>query len=79
MYMWPLTSVLCSAPKPLSLHGPLEQGGPGKRHQPDRASYFLASLLPLDEKPECFAEAGKMEPNQLLDGFGPLQPAVAVH
>lgn len=28
---------------------------------------------------KCFAEAGKMEPNQLLDGFGPLQPAVAVH
>ena len=28
---------------------------------------------------KCFAKAGKMEPNQLLNGFGPLQPAVALH
>lgn len=28
---------------------------------------------------QCFAKAGKMEPNQLFNGFGPLQPAVAVH
>lgn len=28
--------------------------------------------------PQCFAKAGKMEPNHLLNGFGPLQPAVAM-
>lgn len=28
---------------------------------------------------QCFAKAGKMEPNQLFNGFGPLQPAVAMH
>lgn len=28
---------------------------------------------------QCFARAGKMEPNRLFNGFGPLQPAVAVH
>lgn len=28
---------------------------------------------------QCFAKAGKMEPNHLFNGFGPLQPAVAMH
>lgn len=28
---------------------------------------------------QCFARAGKMEPNRLFNGFGPLQPAVAMH
>lgn len=38
-----------------------------------------ASSRPVDPGAECFAKAGKMEPNQLFDGFGPLQPAVAAH
>jgi len=32
-----------------------------------------------EREAKCFAKAGKMEPNQLFNGFGPLQPAVAVH
>lgn len=28
---------------------------------------------------QCFAKAGKMEPNHLFNGFGPLQPAVGLH
>lgn len=33
---------------------------------------------PGTANPQCFAKAGKMEPNHLLNGFGPLQPAVAM-
>lgn len=33
---------------------------------------------PEAANPQCFAKAGKMEPNHLLNGFGPLQPAVAM-
>lgn len=39
-------------------------------------------LTVLDPQPaalQCFAKAGKMEPNRLFNGFGPLQPAVAMH
>ena len=36
-------------------------------------------LVPEDPGAKCFAKAGKMEPNQLFNGFGPLQPAVAAH
>lgn len=35
--------------------------------------YFSETVIP-----QCFAKAGKMEPNHLLNGFGPLQPAVAM-
>ncbi|KAB5546393.1 hypothetical protein PHYPO_G00071520 [Pangasianodon hypophthalmus] len=41
------------------------------------AAVSSSTTVPLI--PECFAKAGKMEPNQLFYGFGPLQPAVAVH
>lgn len=34
--------------------------------------------IPETANPQCFAKAGKMEPNHLLNGFGPLQPAVAM-
>lgn len=33
----------------------------------------------LNQQRQCFAKAGKMEPNRLFNGFGPLQPAVAMH
>lgn len=33
---------------------------------------------PGTANPQCFAKAGKMEPNHLFNGFGPLQPAVAM-
>lgn len=43
-------------------------------------AHFTAVLLCAAETkiPQCFAKAGKMEPNHLLNGFGPLQPAVAM-
>ncbi|KAM7404220.1 hypothetical protein PAMP_011587 [Pampus punctatissimus] len=40
---------------------------------------FNSVHLLTQAQPKCFAKAGKMEPNQLFNGFGPLQPAVAVH
>lgn len=45
--------------------------------------FQASSLLPVtssgpDSTLKCFAKAGKMEPNHLLNGFGPLQPAVAM-
>lgn len=45
------------------------------------SSSFFSTLSPFgpDSPLKCFAKAGKMEPNQLFNGFGPLQPAVAVH
>lgn len=38
----------------------------------------VAMSIPDTVIPQCFAKAGKMEPNHLLNGFGPLQPAVAM-
>lgn len=38
----------------------------------------LFAVPPQTVIPQCFAKAGKMEPNHLLNGFGPLQPAVAM-
>ena len=45
------------------------------------SSSSLSTLSPVgpDSPLKCFAKAGKMEPNQLINGFGPFQPAVAVH
>ena len=45
------------------------------------SSSSLSTLSPVgpDSPLKCFAKAGKMEPNQLFNGFGPFQPAVAVH
>lgn len=42
--------------------------------------HFTAVPMSASETviPQCFAKAGKMEPNHLLNGFGPLQPAVAM-
>lgn len=44
--------------------------------------HFPSTALPMSVRetviPQCFAKAGKMEPNHLLNGFGPLQPAVAM-
>ena len=44
-------------------------------------SIWVGSTPVLDPdtvNPQCFAKAGKKEPNHLLNGFGPLQPAVAM-
>lgn len=40
---------------------------------------ILTVLDPKVAALQCFARAGKMEPNRLFNGFGPLQPAVAMH
>lgn len=46
----------------------------------DSSLPFTAVPMSVSETviPQCFAKAGKMEPNHLLNGFGPLQPAVAM-
>ena len=46
----------------------------------DGSLLFTAAAVSVSETviPQCFAKAGKMEPNHLLNGFGPLQPAVAM-
>lgn len=45
-----------------------------------RRPWSIKPTRPILEtaNPQCFAKAGKMEPNHLLNGFGPLQPAVAM-
>lgn len=42
------------------------------------SSFSTLSPVGPDSPLKCFAKAGKMEPNHLLNGFGPLQPAVAM-
>lgn len=42
------------------------------------SSFSTLSPVGPDLPLKCFAKAGKMEPNHLLNGFGPLQPAVAM-
>lgn len=59
MHTWPLTPSLCRAPKPLSLHGLSEQGGPGIGHQPDRVTFFLESLPALEQKPNALLKLVK--------------------
>jgi len=41
-------------------------------------SHKVIPISLINSKPQCFAKAGKMEPNHLFNGFGPLQPAVAM-
>lgn len=65
-----------------SARGHLGRAGPGPGAQLRclRWSGLLADTAnPRGPRTKCFAEAGKMEPNRLFTGFGPLQPAVAAH
>lgn len=51
-----------------------------QQNHSDGSLHSTAAAVSVPETviPQCFAKAGKMEPNHLLNGFGPLQPAVAM-
>lgn len=48
-------------------------------HAPYVNVFSAHVLFPTPTSLQCFAKAGKMEPNHLFNGFGPLQPAVGLH
>ena len=81
------------SPQPNRTRGPLGPGGlregwgctawtpcgPISSRLHPEAAFIVDAAVSRGPGTECFAKAGKMEPNQLFDGFGPLQPAVAMH